>query len=89
MDPAMQQFIQTQTELVQNLSNTVVNLQAQVNNPSQQQQQAPLNKHRELMSHHPPVFTYTADPLEADDWLKTVLKMLSITQCNDRETRGP
>jgi hypothetical protein len=27
MDPAMQQFIQTQTELLQNLSNTVVNLQ--------------------------------------------------------------
>jgi hypothetical protein len=35
MDPAMQQFIQTQTELLQNMSNTVMNLQAQVNNPPQ------------------------------------------------------
>jgi hypothetical protein len=83
MDPAAQQFIQTQTELLQNLSNIVVNMQAQVNNPPQQQ--AHLNKHWEFMSHHPPVFTHAADPLEAEDWLKTVLKMLTITQCNDRE----
>jgi hypothetical protein len=25
------------------------------------------------------------DPLDADDWLKTINKMLNITQCNDRE----
>jgi hypothetical protein len=37
MDPAMQQFIETQTQLLQNLTNTVVNLQAQVSNPPQQQ----------------------------------------------------
>jgi hypothetical protein len=41
------------------------------------QQQEPLNKHHEFMSHPP--------PHEAEDWLKTVLKMLTITQCNDRE----
>jgi hypothetical protein len=32
MDPAMQQFLEAQTELLQNLSNTVTNLQAQINN---------------------------------------------------------
>jgi hypothetical protein len=37
MDPAMQQFFQTQTQLLQNLTNIVANLQAQVNNPPQQQ----------------------------------------------------
>jgi hypothetical protein len=37
------------------------------------------------MSHHPPVFTHAADPLEAEDWLKTVLKMLTTYQCDDRE----
>jgi hypothetical protein len=37
------------------------------------------------MSHHPPVFTHAADPLEAEDWLKTVLKMLTTCQCDDRE----
>jgi hypothetical protein len=84
MDPAMQQFFQTQTQFLQNLTSTVANLQAQVNNPPVQQP-APLNKHREFMSHHPLVFFHAADPLEAEDWLKTVLKMLTTAQCSDRE----
>jgi hypothetical protein len=52
MHPAMQQFFQTQTQFLQNLTNTMANLQAQVNNPPVQQQ-APHNKHQEFMSHHP------------------------------------
>jgi hypothetical protein len=36
-------------------------------------------QHREFMSHHPPVFTNVADPLEVEDWLKTVLKMLTTS----------
>jgi hypothetical protein len=31
------------------------------------------------MSHRPPVFAHAADPLYADDWLKTVGKMLTTT----------
>jgi hypothetical protein len=31
------------------------------------------------------VFTHAADPLDADDWLKTVSKMLITAQCDDRE----
>jgi hypothetical protein len=69
MDPAMQQFFQTQTQLLQNLANTVANLQAEVNN-SPVQQLVPLNKHREFTSHHPPVFSHAANPLEAEDWLE-------------------
>jgi hypothetical protein len=84
MDPAMQQFVEAQTQLLQNLTNTVTNLQGQVNNPPVLQP-APRNKHREFMSHHPPMFTHAADPLEAEDWLKTVLKMLTTCQCDDRE----
>jgi hypothetical protein len=76
MDPAMQQFLEAHTQLLQNLTNTMTNLQAQVNNPPVQPP-APRNKHREFMSHQPPVFTHATDPLEAEDWLKTVLKMLT------------
>jgi hypothetical protein len=60
-----------------------------------QQQQAPLppppppvpprDKHREFMSHKPPMFASSPDPLHADDWLKSVEKMLIIAQCSDRE----
>jgi hypothetical protein len=44
-----------------------------------------MNKHWEFMSHHAPVFTHAADPLDAGDWLKTVGKMLTTAQCDDRE----
>jgi hypothetical protein len=37
------------------------------------------------MSHHPPTYSHLVDPLDADDWLKTINKKLIITQCNDWE----
>jgi hypothetical protein len=53
-----------------------------------QQQQAPFppppppvpprDKHQEFMSHKPPTFASSPDPLHADDWLKSVEKMLNI-----------
>jgi hypothetical protein len=61
----------------------------------QQQQQAPLppppppvpprDKHQEFMSHKPPTFASSPDPLDADDWLESVEKMLIIAQCSDQE----
>ena len=45
----------------------------------------PRDKHREFMSHKPPTFASSPDPLHADDWLKYVEKMLNIAQCSDRE----
>jgi hypothetical protein len=37
------------------------------------------------MSHKPPMFVSSPDPLHADDWLKSVEKMLIIAQCSDQE----
>jgi hypothetical protein len=37
------------------------------------------------MSHHPPAFSHSVDPLDVDDWLKVIIKKLDITQCNDWE----
>jgi hypothetical protein len=45
----------------------------------------PRDKHLEFMSHKPPIFSNSSDPLQADDWLKSVDKMLNIAQCTDRE----
>jgi hypothetical protein len=60
-----------------------------------QQQQAPLppppppvpphDKHWEFMSHKLPMFAGSPDPLHADDWLKSMEKMLIIAQCSNRE----
>jgi hypothetical protein len=54
----------------------------------QQQQQPPMppppplvpprDKHREFMSHKSPTFASSPDPLYADDWLKSVEKMLIL-----------
>jgi hypothetical protein len=59
-------------------------MQAQANNPPVQQL-TPRNKHLEFMSHHPLVFAHAADSLEVEDWLNTVVKMLTTCQCDDRE----
>jgi hypothetical protein len=45
----------------------------------------PWDKHREFMSHKPPTFASSPDPLDADDWLKSIEKMLNIAQCSDQE----
>jgi hypothetical protein len=37
------------------------------------------------MSHKSSTFASAPDPLHADDWLKSVEKMLNIAQCSDRE----
>jgi hypothetical protein len=37
------------------------------------------------MSYKPPTFASSLDPLHADDWLKSVEKMLNIAQCSDRQ----
>jgi hypothetical protein len=60
-----------------------------------QQQQAPLppptppvppwDKHREFMSHKPQTFASSVDPLHANDWPRSMVKMLIIAQCSDWE----
>jgi hypothetical protein len=45
----------------------------------------PRDKHQEFMSHKPPTFASSLDPLHADDRLKSVEKMLIIAQCSDLE----
>jgi hypothetical protein len=37
------------------------------------------------MSHKPPTFASSPDPLHVDDWLKSVEKMSIIAQCSHRE----
>jgi hypothetical protein len=37
------------------------------------------------MSHKPLTFASSPDPLDVDDWLKSIEKMLNIAQCSDRK----
>jgi hypothetical protein len=43
------------------------------------------DKRAEFMRGHPPVFSHSADPMDAEDWLRTVERELHTAQSNDRE----
>ena len=53
-----------------------------LNNPHQA---PPIDKRGEFMKGHPPTFSHTSKPLEADDWLRAVKRQLDIAQCDDHE----
>ena len=37
------------------------------------------------MRTRPPTFSSSSEPLDADDWLRSIEKKLTITRCDDRE----
>ena len=57
------------------MAQTMANMQAQMNQALLPQQR---DRHRDFMSHKPPTFSHAPDPLQADDWIKTIEKMLDI-----------
>ena len=65
-----------QTQLLQTIAQSVLN------NPHQA---PPIDKRGEFMKRHPPTFSLTSEPLEADDWLRAVERPLDIAQCDDHE----
>jgi hypothetical protein len=67
------------------MANTIANMQAQMNQAPPPPPPPTRDRHREFMSHKPPTFSHSSDPVQADDWIKIVEKMLNIAQCTDRE----
>ncbi|WVZ89439.1 hypothetical protein U9M48_035847, partial [Paspalum notatum var. saurae] len=51
----------------------------------EQEQPQQRDRHGDFMKGHPPTFSHSADPLQADDWLRAVERQLDIAQCNDQE----
>jgi hypothetical protein len=50
-----------------------------------QMPQMPSDKRAEFMRGHTPMFAHSTDPMDAEDWLRTVERELHTAQCNDRE----
>jgi hypothetical protein len=53
-----------------------------------QHQASPLplrDRLRDFQRTKPPTFSHFLEPVDADDWLKTVEKKLQVVQCNNRE----
>jgi hypothetical protein len=47
--------------------------------------QVPRDKRAEFTRGHPPVFVHSADPMDVENWLRTMERGLDTTHCNDRE----
>jgi hypothetical protein len=62
------------------MQQTLVNLHAQPQVPP-----PPRDRLGDFQRTKPPTFSYAMDPMDADDWLKSVEKKLQVVQCNDRE----
>jgi len=68
-------------QMMATLNNTVQAIQ--IVHVNQQPQQR--DRRGDFMKGHPPTFSHSADPLQADDWLRAVERQLDIAQCNDQE----
>ena len=79
--PTMEQLMLMQTQLLQQLAQNMQNNgNGNGNAPPHVR-----DKSGEFLKGHPPVFKYSTDPLEADDWLRAIERQLEIAQYDDRE----
>jgi hypothetical protein len=73
-----------QAQMLQAMQQTMANMQqAQGQQPAPQPQQC--DKLREFQWTKPLMFSHSVEPMDADDWLKTIEKKLQVVQCTNRE----
>jgi hypothetical protein len=82
--PTLEQVLIMQAQMLQTMQQTMANMQqAQGHQPAPQPQQR--GKLGEFQRTKPPTFSHSIDPMDTDDWLKTIEKKLQVVQCNNRE----
>jgi hypothetical protein len=81
---SIKQMFLIHTQAVQAIGQTLAAIQHQQQQPPSQPQM-PRVKRAEFMRGHPPVFAHSSDPMDVEDWLRTVERKLHTAQCDDRE----
>jgi hypothetical protein len=81
----LEQFFQLQMQMMATLNNTVQALQQVHAQPPPPPPPQARDRRAEFLRGHPPTFSHTSDPLQADDWLRAVERQLDVAQCDDRE----
>jgi hypothetical protein len=82
--PTLEQVLIMQAQMLQTMQQTMANMQhAQGHQPAPQPQ--PCDKLGEFQRTKPPTFSHSIEPMDADDWWKTIEKKLQVVQCNNRE----
>ncbi len=78
--PTLEQVLIMQAQMLQTMQQTMVNLHAQPQVPP------PLrDRLRDFQFTNPPTFSRAVEPMDADDWLKTIERKLQVVQCNNQE----
>jgi hypothetical protein len=80
-----EQFFQLQKQMIATLNNTVQTLQQIHMQPPPPPPQQPHDRCADFLRGHPSTFSHAADPLQADDSLRSVERQLDVAQCDDQE----
>jgi hypothetical protein len=76
----LEQVLAMQAQMHQTIQQTLVNLHAQPQAPP-----PPRDRLGDFQRTKPPTFSYAMEPMDADDWLKSVEKKLQVVHCNNHE----
>jgi hypothetical protein len=82
LPPTLERVLMMQAQMLQTMQQTMVNMQiAQPQAPPP----PPRDRFGDFQLTKPPTFSHSVEPMDADDWLKTIERKLQVTQCNNRE----
>jgi hypothetical protein len=85
-NPQIEQLIATQNQLMQAVLQTLNHLHPNLQ-VHQQQQPPPPPQSRlgEFLRTRPTTFSQAKDPMEVEDWIRSIEKKLEIAQCTNQE----
>jgi hypothetical protein len=80
--PTLEHVLIMQAQMLQTMQQTMDNMQvaqAQASPPP------PRDRLGDFQRTKPPTYSQSVEPMDADDWLKSMQKKLQLVQCNNRE----
>ena len=82
--PNFAEAVVTQTQLLQWSTEAIARRNIEDHHPAPMEEDL-LCKIERFMLLKPPTFSYSKDPLDADDWLKVIETKLDVTNCTNEE----
>jgi hypothetical protein len=74
----LEQVLMMQAQMLQTIEQTMVNMQ---NAQHQAPPPLPMDRLGDFQCPKPPTFSHSAEPMDADDWLRTIEKKFQVVQC--------
>jgi hypothetical protein len=78
----LKQVLMMQAQMLQTVQQTMVNMQ---NAQPQASPPPPRDRLGDFQRTKLPTFSHSMEPMDANDWLKTVERKLQVAQCNNQE----